>query len=96
MIDLADKRAIVLFSFSKAGSPNNYIELDPRMGSLIIFEQSVLVDDEQNLTSKQSLFEVDTFSPENFPEYFDAGIVPFWVTSWGASPLTSRDFLTKA
>ena len=78
------------------GSLESFVELDPRMGSLIIFEQNVYYDDEHSFTNEQSAFEVETFSPENFPEYFEAGLVPFWVTGWGASPLTSRDLLTSA
>ena len=66
------------------------------MGRLIIFEQNILVDDGYNLTKEQVEFEVKPFTSENFPEYFEAGIVPDWLTNWGAPPLTSRAFHTNA
>ena len=96
MIDLAEMKANILFSFTQIGSTENFIEIDPRMGRLIIFEQNIIVDEEYNLTKEQNLFDVQTFTPENFSEYFEAGVVPDWLTSWGAPPLTSRAFLTEA
>ena len=88
--------ANVMFSFTQLGSEQDFVELDPRMGRLIIFEQDIQVDEDYNLTKEQVQFEVLPFIPENFPEYFDAGIVPDWMTLWGAPPLSTKAFQTNA
>ena len=66
------------------------------MGRLIMFEQHILVTDDYNYIKKQVQLEVEPFTPENFPEYYEAGIVPHWLNDWGAPPLTTRAFLTDA
>lgn len=96
-LNLEEYRAnFVLFSFVSSDlDVDGFVNLDPRMGSLAIWEQNSLPDesspDKFKLNRVQRQLSIDEFSPENFPEIFEQVEVPDWLTSFGSLPLTSKE-----
>ena len=56
------------------------MDLDPRMGSLRIYEQNYWLGDDGQINFTRTDYSVDRLSEENFPElYEDEDLIPFWL-----------------
>ena len=71
-----------MFTFTEKDSSDGqgFVDLDPRMGSFVLWTHVTDVDSSGTVTGEQKLLSVDRFSPENFPELYDSGVVPAWLS----------------
>ena len=80
MTSLSEGQATIFFSFSHRDAKTNWVDLDPRMGSFKIWQQSLNMDDQGQVNFNRTEFSVDKLTAENFPELFvEEDLIPIWL-----------------